>query len=219
MTRHFFPDIVNNCLTHWVGATNMFVLGASLALNVDRVCKVAASISRPVKAVLAAGAFLVYSMGIKLVGCDQFRRHVLEPLTRLPGLPRWADIHFFAYYDAALTDWMAALCGAIAICFALTDRRTKMVLNHPPILWLGRASYSLYLVHASVLFALAFILLDTRYAFLVAPLYIGITILLTAFFYYFVEIPSTNLGRNLARKMQKKATSEPVAEPPSTVVA
>ena len=124
-----------------------------------------------------------------------------------------------SYIVIWLGDWIAAFGAAIAICFALTDRRTKAVLNHSLVLWTGRASYSLYLVHATVLFALAYALIGTRYVYLLAPLYFLLTILATAAFYRGVEVPTMNLGRELARRMRKTRPVVQEAPAPTTVAS
>ena len=126
-------------------------------------------------------------MGIKTVWGAQFQHHIVAHVTRLPFVAGWANPDFMSYIVIWLGDWIAAFGAAVAICFALTDRRTKAVLNHKLVLWTGRASSGLYLVHATVLFALAYALIGTRYVYLLAPLYFVLTIVLTAAFHRCVE--------------------------------
>ena len=142
----------------------------------------------------------------------------MQHIAHLPLVARFATPAFLGYVPGWLGDWIAAFGAAIAVCFALTDRRTKAVLNHNLVLWTGRASYSLYLVHATVLFALAYTLIGTRYVYLLAPLYFVLTIVATAAFYRVVEVPTMNLGRELARRMRQHRPV-PQEAPAQTTVA
>jgi len=216
----FFPHIDMGlasfpAMLHW---SNMFILGAFLALRREQVRTWMSSLRSWQKASIAIVTFLFYSMGIKTVWGAQFQNHIVAHVTRLPFVARWANPDFVSYQVIWLGDWIAAFGAAIAVCFALTDRRTKAVLNHNLVLWTGRASYSLYLVHATVLFALAYALIGTRYVYLIAPLYFLLTIVATAAFYRGVEVPTMNLGRELARRMRK---TQPVVQeaPAPTIVA
>jgi peptidoglycan/LPS O-acetylase OafA/YrhL len=217
----FFPhlDVIGSsgflAMIHW---SNMFILGAYLALRREQLRTWMASLSPRTKATLALVTFLLYSMGIKTLWGWQFQLHVMQHIARLPFVMRFSTPAFLDYAPRCLGDWIAAFGAAVAICFALTDRRTKAVLNHSLVLWTGRASYSLYLVHTTVLFSVVYILIDTKYLYLLAPLYFLLTIVMTAAFYRGVEVPTMNLGRELARRMRK---TRPVAQEASepTIVA
>lgn len=185
---------------HW---SSMFVLGAFLALRREQLCVWMATHSPRRKATLAIVTFLVYSMGIKTLWGQQFQTHVMAHIAHLGVVTRFTTPAFLSYIIEWLGDWIAAFGAAIAVCFALTDRRTKAVLNHNLVFWTGRASYSLYLVHTTVLFSLAYLLIGTKYVYLLAPLYFLLTITVTAAFYRAVEVPTMNLGRSLARRMRQ----------------
>lgn len=49
--------------------------------------------------------------------------------------------------------------GAGTLAVALCSRRVGLALNHRTPAWLGRISYSLYLIHATVLFGLVHLFL------------------------------------------------------------
>jgi peptidoglycan/LPS O-acetylase OafA/YrhL len=70
-----------------------------------------------------------------------------------------------------------------------------------------------------VLFALAYALIGTRYVYLIAPLYFLLTIVATAAFYRGVEVPTMNLGRELARRMRKTRPVVQEAPAPTTVAS
>jgi peptidoglycan/LPS O-acetylase OafA/YrhL len=172
--------------------------------------------SRLKKAALGLFAFLVYSMGIKTVWGAQFQTHVMVHVIKLPVVAHWTTPQFLSYLVIWSGDWMAVFGAVVAIGFALADRSTKAVLNHTLVLWMGRASYSLYLVHATVLFTLMYLLIGTKYVYLLAPLYFLLTIVVTAVFYRWVEIPTMNLGKSLARRMLQ---TKPVTAQPEPTVA
>jgi peptidoglycan/LPS O-acetylase OafA/YrhL len=222
MMTLFFPhlDVIGStgflAMFHW---SSMFILGAYLALRREQLRTWMASLSPFRKATLALVTFLLYSMGIKTLWGWQFQVHVMQHIAHLPLVARLTTPAFLDYVPRCLGDWIAAFGAAIAIGFALTDRRTKAVLNHSLVLWTGRASYSLYLVHATVLFALAYTLIGTRYVYLLAPLYFVLTIVMTAAFYRGVEVPTMNLGRELARRMRKTRPVAQEAPAPTTVAS
>ncbi|HTW45841.1 MAG TPA: acyltransferase [Acidobacteriaceae bacterium] len=179
----------------------MFTLGAWLAMERERIREWMQRMSKPAKAWLAGVAFLMYSMGVKTLWGDQIQLHLVHRIEGIHTITRWANVMFLGYFPIWVGDWVATICAAIAICFALTDRRTKKVLNHKLVLLTGRASYSLYLVHAIVLYTLLYLLWGTHYFVLLLPGYFVFTILLTIVFYRWIEIPSMKLGRYLAKRM------------------
>jgi peptidoglycan/LPS O-acetylase OafA/YrhL len=206
----FFPQVdiglASYVMTaHWA---MMFIVGAWLAMERETITKWMQGMSKGAKAWLAGVAFLMYSMGIKTLWGEQFNIHVLYPVERVHAISRWVNTGFLSYVPVWMGDWVATICAAIAICFALTDRRTKAVLNHKLVLVTGRASYSLYLVHGIVLYAMLYLLWGTRYFVLFLPGYLLLTILLTILFYRFVEIPTMKLGRSLAKRMTTPSDSE-----------
>ena len=213
----FFPQIDIGlasfpAMLHW---SNMFIVGAYMALHRDRIRAWMESHSPFKKAAFGLFAFLVYSMGIKTVWGAQFEAHVMAHVTTLHFVAHWTTPAFLGYFVIWLGDWMAVFGAVVAICFALADRRAKAVLNHSLVLWTGRASYSLYLLHATVLYSRIYLLIGSKYVYLLAPLYFLLTILVTVAFYRFVEIPTMSLGRSLARRMVQP---KPVpAEPQPTV--
>jgi len=136
----------------------MFTLGAWLAMDRERIRKWMQRMSKPAKARMAGVAFLLYSMGVNTLWGEQIQLHLVHHLEGIPVVTRWANTTFLGYFPIWVGDWVATTCAAIAICFALTDRRAKKVLNHKLVLLTGRASYSLYLVHTIVLYTLLYVL-------------------------------------------------------------
>jgi peptidoglycan/LPS O-acetylase OafA/YrhL len=92
----------------------------------------------------------------------------------------------------------AGAAGLLAL--ALCSRRLARVLTHPVPAWLGRVSYSLYLVHATVLFALVHLFFPrvSRLGLLMPYLVISLT--LAFLFFFMVEKPSMRLSRSIGRR-------------------
>ena len=90
--------------------------------------------------------------------------------------------------------------GGLAIVSAVVvgEERFKL-LGSRPLLWLGRVSYSLYLVHFTVLYALAHVAGVWSSPVLALFLFVPAALLSAAVFHRFVEQPAHSLGRRLAR--------------------
>jgi peptidoglycan/LPS O-acetylase OafA/YrhL len=110
-----------------------------------------------------------------------------------------------------LFDWliMLAVCGIITSAFALP--RFARLLELPPLPFLGKISYSLYLYHAIVLFAVVH-LVGNR---LGAPLTLAIVAVLIVpvsyVGYVLIEHPGMRLGSRLSRKLVARAMPRNVA--------
>ena len=94
----------------------------------------------------------------------------------------------------------AAVVGAAgAVLLALHWPDGVRALRRAPVQWLGRRSFSLYLVHEPVVIALAFVLPADR-PWLPAAAAVALSLLVTAAFYRMVEAPSHRLARSVGRR-------------------
>jgi peptidoglycan/LPS O-acetylase OafA/YrhL len=99
-------------------------------------------------------------------------------------------------------EWIIALGVLILFGTVLSSPKMEWVLSRKPLVWLGKISYSLYLVHVVV------IMLSVRY--LSPPLPLEVTVLLpivlvlpvASLSYRYIELPSMNLGKRLAGKFR-----------------
>jgi len=71
-------------------------------------------------------------------------------------------------------------------------------LESPVVAWLGRISFSLYLVHEPIVVSVAY-LLPTQSVWLVGPIAVPLAVAAAAVFYRFVESPSHRAARAVAR--------------------
>jgi peptidoglycan/LPS O-acetylase OafA/YrhL len=189
--------------------TTIFIFGAWLAKNHHQLGQRLMRLSRTTRISIAVLAFLAYSLGIKFLWGNQIRVRFLSPF-ELRYSHLWiAQPAFINFIVLAAGDWIAAFSAGVAILYALHQRQVRSALHVYPILITGRASYTLYLVHSLVLFALLFGLAGTPYFWAVIPGFILGTILFTWIFYRWVEVPTMNLGRRIAKAMQEKRRRTP----------
>ncbi|UZE52277.1 acyltransferase [Rhodopseudomonas sp. P2A-2r] len=97
---------------------------------------------------------------------------------------------------AAMTrvnDFIAGVGSGIIIALSLSDR--AVLLEHKIFCWLGRISYSLYLVHVPIIFAMYYSLWQRLPPVLVIVLAVAVSICFAAVFHALVERPSQLLGK------------------------
>ncbi len=80
--------------------------------------------------------------------------------------------------------------------------------------YLGRVSYSLYLVHGTVIFGLLILLYGRIPLWMLACLYLVITLILSHLFCIFIEEPAMRLGKRLANSARSKIPGD---EAPSSL--
>ncbi len=155
-----------------------FFLGGLLAKNLDRVTAAYARLG-PLAAGSLVGAALVLYDAILV-------NHWQAAAGSLWGLPE------------RLADWSTGVGALLLIVFCLESPRIKRLLQHRAVHHLGRVSYSLYLVHTTVLYAFLHLDPSPRDSLLVFGAYLLTTALVAELFYRLVEEPAMRLGRFLA---------------------
>lgn len=191
--------------------TTIFIFGAWLAKNHNQLGQRLLTLSRSARVTIALTAFLAYSLGIKFLWGNQLRIRFISPFQHHFPHAWFAQTALVNFIVLALGDWISAICAAVAIIYALHQRQVRSALHIYPVLITGRASYTLYLVHSLVLWALIFALAGTPWFWAVIPGFIVGTILLTWLFYRWVEVPTMNLGRRIAKAMQEKHRQTPTS--------
>jgi len=94
-----------------------------------------------------------------------------------------------------------AACGVIVLAECC---RARFWLAFPVASYLGKISYSLYLIHATVLFATLILLYGKVPTSLVIGIYLAAAFGLSHLFCIWIEIPTMNLGRTLTKKRIKE---------------
>lgn len=105
---------------------------------------------------------------------------------------------------------MVAIASAIFITFAMSAGKIHTVLTWRPIHWMGRASYSLYLIHPLVLASVFYGLGRVVPLWICAVLVVPISLLFAGILHWAVENPSNRIGRSviLTKKRARARSAE-----------
>lgn len=149
---------------------------------------------------LAITLFYLPSFGFGIVAADL----VLAKGPQALRLPSWAQflVCLGAFATAKLVDddFVWAIAVTVIILVAATKGPISAVLRSPPCLFLGRISYSLYLVHLPILLALV-CALHVRFG-LAAPVLIGpvVSLFAATLMYRWIELPGIALGKTVTSR-------------------
>jgi peptidoglycan/LPS O-acetylase OafA/YrhL len=152
-----------------------FVLGILLATHLAAISTWYQSLSRLVRAGIFAASFVLYNESSRI-------------LDHADGLSA----------DIAL-EWGVAIGAVGFIITAINSQTARRFLNSAVPAFLGRISYSLYLIHAPVLLALTFGIHNRLSAWAQFPIYLAATIAAAYLFCVCVEEPFTRMGQRLGR--------------------
>jgi peptidoglycan/LPS O-acetylase OafA/YrhL len=117
--------------------------------------------------------------------------------------------HF--HIPAAMFDWTIAAGAAMFIVFAMNSRPFHRFLTSRAIHHLGKISYSLYLIHATILFILVHTLWGSVPLIVLLAIYLTVTLGVTEIFYRLIERPTMLLGRRLTAP--RMGTNHPAPAP------
>lgn len=143
----------------------------------------------------------------------QNRDAIARWFQRLDGAARRAlgisALLVFAYGRTAeqsaggrLEDWLVALGAAGVLLVSMNVDAARRALVHPALQWLGRISYSVYLVHLVVLLALVHGLGRSFSPVAVFALYLAGTAAPASLFHAWIERPAAAAGRRVALRME-----------------
>lgn len=154
-------------ICHSIGYTSLFLAGATLAKYRHEIVNYLATRSRTTRAILLGFALLLINIRWQL------------PTLQIPE------------------SLIIGLGSLLLIALALVPGKLATFLEHPALLWLGKVSYSLYLVHVIILLTICHIFQGP----ILGPIVlIGVPLLslVTAhILYVFVERPSMLLGKHI----------------------
>ena len=105
---------------------------------------------------------------------------------------------------------LAILYGAVgAVILAMNSAIFRGILGHTVVKFLGKISYSLYLVHLPILYILAFTLhTKIRYTVLFV-VYIAVSLTVATFFFTIIEAPCIELSRWIGRSLTPRNDRAP----------
>jgi peptidoglycan/LPS O-acetylase OafA/YrhL len=161
----------------------LFILGILLATHLTAISAWYQSLSRMVRVGIFVASFILYNESSRI-------------LDHADGLSA----------DIAL-EWGVAM-GAIGfIITAINSSMARRFLNSAVPAFLGRISYSLYLIHAPVLLALTFGIHNRLSAWAQFPIYLVATIAAAYLFCVCIEEPFTRMGQRLGRPKPATTTA------------
>jgi peptidoglycan/LPS O-acetylase OafA/YrhL len=108
-------------------------------------------------------------------------------------------------------DWPVAAGAVMLIVFAINSPPFHKFLNSRTIHYLGERSYSLYLIHGTILFSLIHTLMGRVRLDILFLLYLAITLFVAEIFYRLIEHPAMLFGRRLAATRKSLPQSQPLS--------
>jgi peptidoglycan/LPS O-acetylase OafA/YrhL len=171
---------------------SFFIIGATLAKYHKNVIAFTKNLKLKVKIIALIAFVLLYNVEWISLGF---------------GDMKFSNSTIVLRTSTLLLDFIIA--GAIVILFSLvlSLEKLKTILTSKPLIGLGKISYSLYLIHISVLLTM----LHTLHAYLPLPLILAtvpvLSIIAAIVFYLFVEKPSMQLGKYLTSKRIAKSSN------------
>jgi peptidoglycan/LPS O-acetylase OafA/YrhL len=150
-----------------------FAAGACIALDRDKIANVATRLPVAAKAVLFAGAAFTF-------------------------LKTEADLHTAA---GCILDYLRGIGSLVVIALSLGAGAFQRALQHRVPVWLGRISYSLYLVHLPIIYIADQFAFDVPMA-VKGPVLIMLSIGAAFALAELVEFPSIRLGKRFVTQQQ-----------------
>lgn len=157
--------------------TALFILGILLASHQQAIHRFYTQLPRKVRIASAFAALPFFSFGAATV--------------RTLGKNHGIDLDMPA-------DLVTALAAGWMIVLSLNSQLCRRFLLAQPVHYFGVVSYSMYLMHGTVLFALVHLLYQRIPLPAILPIYLAGVLLVTALFYHTVEKPSMDAGRRVS---------------------
>lgn len=156
-----------------------FAAGVLLAFNRETLATAASRLTRGAWGWLAAGSVLLLTAhwsGSQLLDDPNASYPVSIPLTTV---------------GAALVVFIVAWCPA-----------ARKMFEHTTIAWLGRVSFSLYLVHEPIVVATSFVVGPDYSPWLAAAIAVPASLVIAELFYRLVEAPSHRLSQRIGKALR-----------------
>lgn len=184
--NHFITnsDIVNYAFT--LRYVPMFMLGALLA-------KHRYYVSDFYKQTGVSSRILLFVVGISL-----FTYPMLFPYT--------SELH-----KPEFNNWGVTFGAAVFMIFALASPVASRILQVSALQFLGKISYSFYLYHVIALLTVTSLLFGKAPLLVIWSFSLTGSLLISSLSYYFIEVPSIQWGRNLAKTWSHLRTLQPVS--------
>ncbi|KRF60825.1 hypothetical protein ASG99_07765 [Bacillus sp. Soil768D1] len=119
---------------------------------------------------------------------------------------RWVAV-LFSINNDKVADIVSVTGILLLFAVVLTSNLCKEILTKKPLLWLGKVSFSLYLIHIPVLMMTTIFLsklIPIELAFVLVPL---ICLPIAHLTYNYIEVPANLLGKRVAKLVEEKMKS------------
>ena len=199
-TYYFTLHLADVCGT--VYYSNLFVVGILLARYRNRLMQWTSGLTKRTAQAMFIGSMLLYLYGNFVVPC--FCRLAFRGMRILPSI-----------VNACAAEWPCAIGAAGIILLALGRKSFSEAMLSPVCQFLGKISYSIYLLHATVLFALLHLCYGKVPTPLLFLIYVAIVVAGSSVFYKYVEEPAMEIGRRIGDRLKVKAVKDarPAAAP------
>jgi peptidoglycan/LPS O-acetylase OafA/YrhL len=167
---------------HYIG---FFLLGIILASTISATGRWWHNNPMPIRWAIGVGALLLFTF-------DRFCAIAFLAITQQIGVLQQPDL------VTVVSDWFTAVAAIGLILIGLHARHAGLILMSLPAKFLGKISYSVYLVHPIVLLALTFSLRDRVSMWFQLPIFLCLTITLGWLFNRTIEEPCIRLSRMLS---------------------
>jgi peptidoglycan/LPS O-acetylase OafA/YrhL len=166
--------------------STMFVFGALLAKYREEICKKVLALNSRFKIILFLIGIIFY-----LYAHPSFIASMIIQ-------------DFKPFYRTVIDSWFISLGASILIIFAISSSKFSKILTNKTVNYIGKISYSLYLVHLPVLFSLVHLLNKLIPVGLICLIVVIVTFVLSSLMYYLVEKPAIQFGKFLTKPRGKE---------------
>ena len=150
----------------------------------------------------------LFVIGATLAEKSGVVRRVVQGLNGWNRLGLWCSaLVLFSTNPAHVGGVPAAIGSALLVALAFADSKVEAALSTPIPLWLGKVSYSLYLIHVPILIAAAHLLIGTMPMIQILALAGATALCASEIFYRLIELPSIKIGRLMAEKISPQTVS------------
>ncbi|MHB8285464.1 MAG: acyltransferase family protein, partial [Caulobacteraceae bacterium] len=200
-----FPMIIWGCRYRWgltlAGAIAISALSLAAHHYIKASLLVDPFLTLQYIYLFAAGAVIALNAGQVKAFFDRLPKSVRVAL--------WLATLFLMTYPANRQMGLF-ICGATSIllvCLCFTERRVDAWLSARPLVWLGRISYSLYLLHVPIILFVLHVFYGKAPVYILLLGSVGVSLVAAELTYRFVEVPAIKLGRRLAKSTAPKTAA------------
>ncbi|SFX28131.1 Peptidoglycan/LPS O-acetylase OafA/YrhL, contains acyltransferase and SGNH-hydrolase domains [Thermoactinomyces sp. DSM 45891] len=217
-TRDFHPVIWSLIHEMRISIIFPFIMMLVLRLNWKSVLCFAVFLSVMVE--VASLDYTIHYIGIFMVGAllAKYYQTIVDWLeeknTLFKGFLFLLGACFYSYsflfynvsfaHNFIIDDWFTAIGSVIFISISLASIRATNVLKWKPIHFIGKISYSLYLVHLPIILFMVHLLANLIPTSSILLLSFVVSLLVASLCYYFIEIPSIKMGAKMASRIKKR---------------